>query len=109
MDTQSLANFFKVLSEPVRLRIFYLLVEKDELCVCNIVEALNLSQSVVSRHLAYLRNKGLVVSRRDGVWIYYRLEKIEKDFLNFLLFHGKDNLDIKADLLRLMATDRRCK
>ena len=109
MDTQSLATFFKALSEPVRLRVLYLLIKNEELCVCDIEESLNLSQSVISRHLAYLRNTGLVTSRRDGVWIYYQLKKIDRRFLDFLLLHGKDNKDIKDDLQRFYATDRKCK
>jgi len=67
------AALFKALSEPVRLRIIYVMLQRGELCVCDIVDSLELSQSVVSRHLAYLRNNGLVSTRRDGVWIYYEL------------------------------------
>ena len=60
------AALFKALSEPVRLRIIYMMLQRGELCVCDIVDSLELSQSVVSRHLAYLRNGGLVSTRRDG-------------------------------------------
>jgi len=49
MNTESLAALFKTLSEPVRLRIVYLLLESGELCVCDLVDTLGLSQSVVSR------------------------------------------------------------
>ncbi|GAB3112079.1 metalloregulator ArsR/SmtB family transcription factor [Aestuariicella hydrocarbonica] len=73
MDISDYANVFKALSEPVRLRIVCLLLESGELCVCDIVAVLGVSQSVVSRHLAYLRNSGLVVTRREGVWVYYQL------------------------------------
>jgi len=73
-DTVEMAEFFKCLSEPVRLRILYLLLAHKELCVCDLVSGLGLSQSVVSRHLAYMRKTGLVNTRRDGVWIYYQLE-----------------------------------
>jgi len=67
MDTQSLAALFKTLPEAVRLRIIYLLLEKGELCVCDLVNTLELSQSVVSRHLAYLRNNDLASTPREGV------------------------------------------
>jgi len=70
MNTESLAALFKTLSEPVRLRITYLLLKEGELCVCDLVETLALSQSVVSRHLAYLRNNGLVSTRREGLLQY---------------------------------------
>jgi ArsR family transcriptional regulator len=46
-----------------------------ELCVCNIHDALNVPQAKASRHLAYLRRVGLVSTRRDGLWVYYRLSK----------------------------------
>jgi len=63
---------FKALSDETRLRIIGLLFE-GELCVCHLVEVLGLPQSNVSRHMAYLRNAGLVQDRREGVWIYYSL------------------------------------
>ncbi len=66
------AKLFKALSDETRLRIFALL-NHGELCVCDLMEALQLPQSTVSRHLAHLRNAGLVDGRRQGVWMYYRL------------------------------------
>lgn len=73
MDTISLAGLFKSLSEPVRLRIMSLLLEQGELCVCELVDSPELSQSVVSRHLAYLRNNQLVAAKREGAWMYYKI------------------------------------
>ncbi|OUS13147.1 hypothetical protein A9Q89_03920 [Gammaproteobacteria bacterium 53_120_T64] len=75
MHTDDYTTFFKCLSEPVRLRILFLLLDKGELCVCDIVDSLGLSQSVVSRHLAYLRNNNLLSTRREGMWIYYQIIK----------------------------------
>jgi ArsR family transcriptional regulator len=46
-----------------------------EVCVCHLHEALELPQSTVSRHLAYLRKRGLVIGRKDGLWVHYRLAK----------------------------------
>ena len=66
------ARIFKTLADETRLRILALLTS-GELCVCDLVAALELPQSTVSRHLATLRNAGLVVGRRQGVWMYYRL------------------------------------
>ena len=65
-------HFFKALSDETRLRILALLTA-GELCVCDLMAVLELPQSTVSRHLAYLRNAGLVEDRRQGVWMYYRL------------------------------------
>lgn len=66
------AQFFKALSDETRLRILALL-GSGELCVCDLMAVLDLPQSTVSRHLAYLRNTGLVEDRRQGIWMYYRL------------------------------------
>lgn len=66
-----MAHIFKALSDETRLRIMGLLLE-GELCVCDLMSILELPQSTVSRHLAYLRTAGLVEGRRDGVWMHYR-------------------------------------
>ena len=67
-----LEDLFKTLGDRTRLRILALLAA-GEVCVCNIHESLGLPQPTVSRHLAYLRRTGLVHTRRDGVWMHYRL------------------------------------
>ncbi|MDX2505543.1 MAG: metalloregulator ArsR/SmtB family transcription factor [Gammaproteobacteria bacterium] len=67
------AKIFKALSEPTRLRCLFLLVKEDELCVCELTHALALPQPKVSHHLANLRKAELVCDRKDGLWIYYRL------------------------------------
>ena len=72
MQTQ--ARIFKALADETRLRILAMLLE-GELCVCEIMAALELPQSTISRHLAYLRNSGWVRDRRQGVWMYYRLNE----------------------------------
>lgn len=73
-ELQQSAQFFKALSEPVRLRILNLLLHSDaEICVCALIEALDIPQSVISRHLAYLRKAELVQARREGVWMHYSL------------------------------------
>lgn len=109
MDTESLASLFKTLSEPVRLRIVYLLLSKGELCVCDLVETLDLSQSVVSRHLAYLRNNNLVSTRREGVWIYYRItECCCEPLFEYICQCGDCNTEMQADVRRLEKnSDRR--
>ena len=63
---------FKALADATRLRILGLLLT-DEVCVCHIHQSLKIPQSKASRHLAYLRRSGLVETRRDGLWIHYRL------------------------------------
>jgi ArsR family transcriptional regulator len=68
----SMESAFKALADETRLRILGLLLS-GEVCVCHIHESLRIPQSKASRHLAYLRRAGLVETRREGVWIYYRL------------------------------------
>jgi ArsR family transcriptional regulator len=63
---------FKALADATRLRILGLLLA-GEVCVCDIHETLKIAQPKASRHLAYLRRSGLVETRREGLWIHYRL------------------------------------
>jgi len=74
--TRDLLVALKALADETRLRIFTLLT-RQELCVCEIEDMLNLSQSLVSNHLAVLRQAGLVRARRDETdarWIFYRAD-----------------------------------
>ena len=66
-------TFFKCLSDETRARIMLMLAVEGELCVCELIWALDDSQPKVSRHLAQLRTCGLLEDRRQGQWIYYRL------------------------------------
>ena len=78
------AQIFKALADETRLRILALLIE-GELCVCEIMAALELPQSTISRHLAYLRNSGWVSDRRQGVWMYYRFHEGDKKLIRDLM------------------------
>lgn len=64
---------FKLLSDDTRLQIVLLLKGCNELCVCDIYTALHLSQPKVSRHLAMLRESGLILDKKVGKWVHYRL------------------------------------
>ncbi|MBR9894809.1 MULTISPECIES: metalloregulator ArsR/SmtB family transcription factor [Alteromonas] len=66
-------TFFKCLSEDTRLKTLLMLSVKGELCVCDLTDALQLSQPKISRHLADLRKCGLVLDTRKGKWVYYKL------------------------------------
>ena len=74
MDPQiaTMERLFRALGDATRLRILGLLLT-GEVCVCDIHDSLRMSQPKVSRHLAYLRQAGLVATRRQGLWVYYRL------------------------------------
>ncbi len=64
---------FKCLADDTRLRAVMLIVREGELCVCELMAALDDSQPKISRHLAQLRAAGLLLDRRQGLWVYYRL------------------------------------
>ena len=70
---KNLANIVKSLEDETRLRIMALLLDAEELCVCDFMAVLQLPQSTVSRHLSHLKNAGWLSDRRAGVWIHYSL------------------------------------
>jgi len=67
------ARFFKSLSDETRLKILWLLSGTEELCVCDVISVLGITQSKASRHLRHLYHLGWVTDRRDGLWMIYRL------------------------------------
>jgi len=83
-EIRAITRIFKALADETRLRILYLL-QRRELCVCEIVKILDISQSKASRHLNYLKNAGLVEDRREGVWIYYSLDRSKDQFWQHLM------------------------
>lgn len=75
---------FKALGDETRLRIVHLLFE-GELCVCDLTHALGMPQSTVSRHLALLKNAGIIADRRCKTWAYYRLSDEARPFVRDIL------------------------
>ena len=70
---RKLAEICAALADPTRLEMLALLSRRDELCVCDFVAILGITQSKASRHLRYLRAAGLLSDRRDGAWVHYRI------------------------------------
>jgi ArsR family transcriptional regulator len=66
-------TFFRALSDETRLRCVALIQQHGELCVCELSYALNLAQAKISRHLAILKAAQILQSRRQGLWIFYKL------------------------------------
>ena len=101
---KSIAQLFKALAEPVRLRILMLLLD-GERCVCDLMAVLDLPQSTISRHLAYLKNAGWVEGERRGVWMYYRLSEESDEFRDelrqVLASHLPRTKQGASDILRL--------
>ena len=71
--TMELAAQFKALADPTRVAILNALSTANEVCVCNLTAAFDLSQPTISHHLRILREAGLVEATRRGTWAYYRL------------------------------------
>jgi ArsR family transcriptional regulator len=67
--------FFGALAHPTRLRTLMLLAHYPELCVCELTYAIGVTQPHLSRHLAQLREQGLVTDRRASTWVYYRINR----------------------------------
>ena len=67
-------DYFKCLSDETRLRCMMILYQEGELCVCQLTAALELSQPKISRHLAQLRQMGLLIDNRVGQWVYYKID-----------------------------------
>lgn len=72
-DLDERAAVLDVVAQPTRLRLFYLLDQIGEVCVCDLGEILGVTQSAVSQHLAKFKAYGLVVARRESQTLFYRL------------------------------------
>lgn len=103
----SFMNVTKALSDENRIRILMALQANDELCVCNINELLELAPSTVSKHLFLLKNARLVKARKDGRWMYYRLNRDQEasemvaQALEWVIHSVSDEPMIKADREKL--------
>lgn len=113
MTLDTLTQIYKSLSEPIRLRIIHLLMQRESLCVCDLVEILQLNQSTVSRHLSYLKNAGMVKAWREGTWMHYALNQATLNPVNreFIESTMQDFAEIQQDQNRLIEhekTPRKC-
>jgi ArsR family transcriptional regulator len=99
-----LARMFAALADPTRLRLLNLM-DGREICVCYFVEILKQSQPKISRHLAYLRNAGIVSARREGKWMHYKIERLVNAggaaVLDAALRSFRANRQMQADLALL--------
>ncbi|MEM1570312.1 MAG: metalloregulator ArsR/SmtB family transcription factor [Candidatus Bathyarchaeia archaeon] len=67
------SRLFKALANETRLKILMLLDVRGEMCVCELMSALGLTQPTISHHLGILKNAGLIRERKSGKWVYYRI------------------------------------
>jgi ArsR family transcriptional regulator, arsenate/arsenite/antimonite-responsive transcriptional repressor len=97
-------RLFAALADPTRLRLLNLM-DGREVCVCYFVEILKQGQPKISRHLAYLRNAGIVNARREGKWMHYSIERPEDAracaILEAALMSCKGDREMQMDLTRL--------
>ncbi len=102
LEIKKIVRIYKALSDLTRLRIINILSHGD-FSVCELQEILSMGQSKISRHLAYLKNAGLVRDRRKGFWVYYSLNR---NSLYVPLFKGFEEMKkgvkkLEEDLKRL--------
>lgn len=88
-ELYDLAELFKIFGDSTRIRILYVLFE-SEMCVCDIAQLLNLSQSAVSHQLRLLKQSRLVKSRRDGKTVFYSLAD---DHVRTIIDQGKEHIE----------------
>lgn len=94
-------ELFKALSDLTRLQCILLIQHEQELCVCELMAALELSQPKVSRHLALLREVGLLEAERRGQWIYYRLSPILETWVLSILTQASQQQNLTELTQRL--------
>lgn len=95
---QDFVRVMKALSDPGRVKIVKML-EQREMCACEITPLLGLAQPTVSRHLKVLTDAGLILGRRAGAWIHYRLPtQAENPYVFTMLEHLRGWLDTNAEV-----------
>lgn len=87
-ELDSLAELFKVFGDPTRIRILFVLFEA-EVCVCDLAEALNMTQSAVSHQLRILKQSRLVKNRREGKCVFYSLAD---DHVRTMIAQGREHI-----------------
>ncbi len=108
---EDLTKILKALSDNGRIRILFSLRERKDLCVCELRELIGLSQPTISSHLKILENAGLIIYRKDGRWVDYRINTDLDEGTGKLLeqvFSILENVgEIKKDLKKVRRIDRK--
>lgn len=104
-------KFYKCLADKTRLTCLLLIDKEKELCVCELTEALDVSQPKISRHLASLRQSGVVSARKQDQWVYYAINsELDKWAQKIITDTRKFNTEfIQTCLIRLQNSDNRPK
>ena len=99
-------NFFKVLADETRLRCLALIFNNREVCVCELIHALKLPQSKISRHLSIIKLNNLIDQRREGQWVLYsvhpKLSTFKKNIIKMSIRELKNCSPFREDKARLL-------
>ncbi|NOU49125.1 metalloregulator ArsR/SmtB family transcription factor [Pseudoalteromonas sp. JBTF-M23] len=103
-----LLTFYKALADNTRLLCLLLIEQEQELCVCELMAALELSQPKISRHLAQLKKVGIVTDRKHKQWVYYRINEQLADWVKSVITqtyeHNQAFLQTATDKLNSMGS-----
>lgn len=101
-------QFYKCLADDTRLRCLLLIQHEQELCVCELTTALDEIQPKISRHLAQLRSYGVLIDRRQGQWIFYRINPELTDWAKQVVsqttLHNPSFIDLNLQRLSAMGS-----
>ena len=102
-------KFFKALGEPTRLKILKLIAER-EMCVCELIEVLDMNQPRISQHLKVLKEAGVVYERKQAQWSYYSLccedfQNFIEAFINFIKEDIQNISELAAEYQRLASVN----
>jgi len=102
------AQIYKAFSEPSRIRILHLIFRNQEMCISDLELILNFTQTKTSRHLTYLKNSGILSSRKQDQWVFYSINEEVLDIIDRLLSYlTKDPLLIKdAETFDILYSNR---
>jgi len=104
-------EFFKVLADETRLRCLALIYENNELCVCELIHALELPQSKISRHLSLIKLNKLIIDRREGQWVLYSphpdISTFKNTIIRAIIKELIDTPPFKEDKKRLLEMENR--
>ena len=92
------SQLFKAFSDESRVRILFLLHQYPELCISDLEHILDFTQTKTSRHLTYLKNSGLVGSRKRDQWVFYHIKDEVKDFVSLIFQYLHKDPVLKQDL-----------
>lgn len=100
---EAVAATFKAVADPTRVRILATILAAGELCVCHVEAAVGVTQSRASRHLTTLKRAGLVVDRRDGAWVHYRVPPRPDPAVRAILRVVRDAMQTRGEIQAIAA------